>query len=122
MMFKSLVAIGALAVAGPSLALAARRSGRRRKPVTWPAMSNRSLTAKMRPASGPAAAPLRRSGPWPQNALNGSCTVHRFLGAGGRSATIPFSRCARRICSNIWLATVRPLAVSKTCLRRMFVG
>src|ERR1700674_2802005 len=44
-------------------------------PVTCPAISNRSLAAKVRLASGPAGAPSRRTVTWVQNALNGSSTL-----------------------------------------------
>src|ERR1700757_2474942 len=41
-------------------------------PVTWPAMSNRSFAAKVRPASCPPAAPCKRAAEWVQNAFSES--------------------------------------------------
>jgi hypothetical protein len=49
-------------------------------PVTWPAMSNRSFAANVRPASGPVGAPFSRAVEMEQNAFSGSCmplTVQR---------------------------------------------
>src|ERR1700736_3725695 len=47
-------------------------------PVTCPSMSNKSLAAKVSPASGPAGAPFNRAVEWEQNAFRGSFTDNRF--------------------------------------------
>src|SRR6266849_1345430 len=59
---------GALRAAG---ACSASQSGLP-APVTWPATSNRSFAAKVRPASGPCGAPFSRASEWVQNAFSGS--------------------------------------------------